>query len=101
MGHAKVCISCGDHRHGPERAWHVRTRDAMGHSSLSLERARFTGGSSATSCEDLMRAVLMFIGRWRLRPLAAAAACCALRWSSSTVCLVHHCAIGTFSGQPY
>ena len=72
-------------------AWRVRTCDAMGssssvseHSSLWLERARFTGGSAATSCEDLMRAVLMFIGRWRLRPLAAAA-CYALRWSSSCV----------------
>ena len=77
-------------------AWRVRTCDAMlssssisESSSLWLERARFTGGSKATSCEDRMRAALMFIGP-RLRTLrpAAAAACCALRWSSSTVCLV-------------
>ena len=43
-------------------------RGMLAPASLSLERVQFTGGCSATSCEDLIRAVLMFIGRWRPRP---------------------------------
>ena len=87
--HTQRWTSCGDH--GPVGRGMFAPVMTLAHRHLypsttrSRSSARFTGGSSATSCEDLMRAVLMFIGRWRLRPLAAAA-CYALRWSSSCVC---------------
>ena len=59
-------------------------------SSLWLERARFTGGNAATSCKDMMRAAYILSEMWRtLRP-AAAAACCALRWSSCTLLRASH-----------
>ena len=58
-------------------------------SSLWLERAGFTGGSMAISCEDIMRAALMLSGpRLRTHRPAAAAACCVLRCLSITLCLV-------------
>ena len=69
----------------------VRTSSSSSLSELSswLERARFTGGSKATSCEDRMRAALMLTAP-RLRTLhpAAAAACCELRCLSITLCFV-------------
>ena len=72
--------------------WHggVRTSSSSVSelSSSWLERGSFTGGCAAISCEDMIRAALMLSEMRRtLRP-AAAAACCALRCLSITLCLV-------------
>ena len=68
----------------------VRTSSSVSQSSsLWLECAGFTGGSAATSCDDMMRAALILIGPHLHTPRpAAAAACCALRCLSTTLCLM-------------